>query len=220
MPESQFFQQASLLQPTNGNHQAQFEQILHQIGHTLEESEALSLLFETSVQELDQPMRAVMCWSQLLLSETDPDTPLATGLGIIVKEVSIKDEVWDTIQNYLFIIERLKIEIRHAAEEGANVTKAQYYLDLAIDKVNQAIGYYDLEDYEKAKSELVIAKQHLERCVLELALARAELYRILLPAYAPWLVLIVIILGIITFLLLIITRRRKLCHLMLKQLQQ
>jgi signal transduction histidine kinase len=93
MHESRFFQQANLLQPTNDNHRAQFERMMQQIGRTLEEAEALSLVFETSVQELDQPMRAVLCWSQLLLSETDPDTPLATGLGIIVKEANRMNEI-------------------------------------------------------------------------------------------------------------------------------
>jgi hypothetical protein len=93
MNESQFFLQASSLQATNGNHQAQFEQMMHQIGRPIEETEALSLVFETSVQELNPPMRAVLCWSKLLLSETDPDTPLATGLGIIVKEVNQMNEI-------------------------------------------------------------------------------------------------------------------------------
>ena len=93
MNESRFFQQASWLQPTNGNHRAQFEQIMLQIGRTIEEAETLSLVFETSVHELNQPMRAVLCWSKLLLSETDPGTTLAMGLGIIVKEVNRMNEI-------------------------------------------------------------------------------------------------------------------------------
>jgi len=130
-------------------------------------------------------------------------------IQITVKELDIKKEVWRTIQNYLFIIERLKLELRQAALDGANVSIAGSYLDEATTKVNSAISFYDREEYESAMEELNLARNDLERCVLELALARAELLKIVLPGYFSLVIIILIILSTITALLFIFVRRRK-----------
>jgi len=128
---------------------------------------------------------------------------------ITVKELPIKEEIWRTIQNYLFIIERLKLEIRQASSEGANVSIAERYLNESIINVNDAIDFYNIEDYDGAKKRLVTARGNLERCVLELALARADLFRITLPAYVTILLIVLVIIAVTTALFFIYVRRRK-----------
>jgi signal transduction histidine kinase len=58
-----------------------------------EEAEALLLLLETSVGELNQPMAVVLGLSEHLLSQTEQESPLAKDLEIIVKELRHVNEV-------------------------------------------------------------------------------------------------------------------------------
>lgn len=58
-----------------------------------EETQALLLLLETSVYELNKPMAVVLGLSEHLLSQTEQETPLAKDLGIIVKELRHVNEV-------------------------------------------------------------------------------------------------------------------------------
>ena len=60
---------------------------------TTEEAEALLSVVDAGVQELNQPMTAVLYWSNLLLSEADPDSPLAMDSAIIVEQVKHMSEV-------------------------------------------------------------------------------------------------------------------------------
>ena len=64
-----------------------------QIENTTNGEEALLQVIDAGVHELNQPMRAILCWSTLLLSETEPDSPLARDLGIIVEEAKRMSEV-------------------------------------------------------------------------------------------------------------------------------
>lgn len=58
-----------------------------------EEAEALLLLLETSVYELNKPMAVVLGLSEHLLSQTEQETPMAKDLEIIVKELRRVNEV-------------------------------------------------------------------------------------------------------------------------------
>ena len=60
---------------------------------SFEETEALLLLLETSVVELNKPMAVVMGLSEHLLSQTEQETPMAKDLEIIVKELRHVNEV-------------------------------------------------------------------------------------------------------------------------------
>jgi hypothetical protein len=58
-----------------------------------EEAEALLVLLETSVYELNKPMAVVLGLSEHLLSQTEQETPMAKDLEIIVKELRHVNEV-------------------------------------------------------------------------------------------------------------------------------
>ena len=61
--------------------------------NSMEEAEALLLLLETSVYQLNQPMAVILGLSEHLLSQTEQETPLAKDLEIIVKELRHVNEV-------------------------------------------------------------------------------------------------------------------------------
>jgi len=130
-------------------------------------------------------------------------------ISINVKELPVKEEIWNTIQNYLFIIERLKVEIKEANLEGVNTSFAEYYLNSSITAVDEATELYEKGDFDNAKGRLTGARSYIERTVLELALARAELLRIVLPAYVSLLLVVLIIIAILTVMFFLYVRRRK-----------
>jgi len=48
---------------------------------------------DAGLRELVHPMRAVLCWSTLLLSETEPHSTIAMDLEIIVAEAARVNEI-------------------------------------------------------------------------------------------------------------------------------
>jgi len=60
---------------------------------SFEEAEALLLLLETSVVELNKPMAVAMGLSEPLLSQTEEETPMAKDLKIVVNELRHVNEV-------------------------------------------------------------------------------------------------------------------------------
>jgi signal transduction histidine kinase len=60
---------------------------------SVDETEALLLLVETSVHELNQPATVVLGLSEHLLSQVEQETPLAKDLEIIVKQIRRVNEV-------------------------------------------------------------------------------------------------------------------------------
>ena len=50
-------------------------------------------VLDASLQELTHPLRAIRCWSNLLLSETGSHNPMAMDLEIIVKETERINEI-------------------------------------------------------------------------------------------------------------------------------
>jgi hypothetical protein len=58
-----------------------------------ENEEVLLRVVDTGLQELIQPMRAVLCWSTLLLSETESQSSIAMDLEIIVDEAARMNEI-------------------------------------------------------------------------------------------------------------------------------
>jgi signal transduction histidine kinase len=91
MYEPQLIEGIKLSERQNGyKHVTQATSLLE---NTTEETEALLSVIDAGVQELNQPMTAVLCWSNLLLSEADPNSPLAMDLAIIVEQVKHMSEV-------------------------------------------------------------------------------------------------------------------------------
>jgi signal transduction histidine kinase len=73
--------------------QKEVEHTMQQIHSNSTETEALLLVIGTSVHELNQPMTVVLGLSELLLSEADPGSPLATDLDTITKEIRHMNEI-------------------------------------------------------------------------------------------------------------------------------
>jgi signal transduction histidine kinase len=60
---------------------------------TNEDAEALMVLLETSVHQLNQPLAVILGLSEHLLSQAEQETALAKDLEIIVKEMRRVNEV-------------------------------------------------------------------------------------------------------------------------------
>jgi len=57
------------------------------------QEDVLLQVLDASLQELTHPLRAIRCWSNLLLSETGSHNPMAMDLEIIVKETERINEI-------------------------------------------------------------------------------------------------------------------------------
>jgi signal transduction histidine kinase len=57
------------------------------------QEDVLLQVLDVSLQELTHPMRAIRCWSNLLLSETEPQSPIAMDLEIIIEEAERINEI-------------------------------------------------------------------------------------------------------------------------------
>jgi signal transduction histidine kinase len=82
-----------LLEKQIRNHTSHLDLTAQQTKSSTEDAEALLLLIEASVDELNQPLTVVLVLSELLLSQADANTPLGKDLNIIVKEIRRMSEV-------------------------------------------------------------------------------------------------------------------------------
>jgi len=57
------------------------------------DEDTLLQVIDTGLRELANPLRAVLCWSTLLLSETRPHSAMAMDLEIIVEEAARMNEI-------------------------------------------------------------------------------------------------------------------------------
>ena len=123
---------------------------------------------------------------------------------------SEKDEIYNTILNYEYLITELDHEIYLTSLKELNTSRAEKYLDDARKNLQRARDYFDKEDYENAKDVLDKVKRDLENVVFELAAISFKVY--IYPAYSPFLILILllmIIIGIILFVYLHKKREKK-----------
>ena len=94
MYKAQPIASVNLPEKQNGHHHLRLEQVVPQNESiTANDPEVLSCVLVASVQELNHPMRAVLCWSKLMLSELHPHDPLFMDLTIIVQETQRMNEV-------------------------------------------------------------------------------------------------------------------------------
>lgn len=133
------------------------------------------------------------------------------GANIELEIVSIlpplKEEVYQTILNYEYIILEIQNEIDSAALRGIDIRIPLNTLNKARISLETARKYYEQEKYEDTKKELEETKKYLEDAVFQLASVSIIVY---LPAFAPlFIVLIAIIIAIVFLILLVILRKGK-----------
>jgi hypothetical protein len=132
-----------------------------------------------------------------IISDKITDTGTIT-LNITSVEVSIKDDVYQIILNYDYLITELENKISDAKTEGVDVTDAEISFERAKLGLQAAKDLYNSGDYEGARSRLDTIKKDFEDVVFRLAHAQLKLY--VAPAFSPFLILVVIILLGIIFL--------------------
>jgi hypothetical protein len=126
-------------------------------------------------------------------------------LNITNAEISIKEDVFNTILNYQYLLGDLEGKISDADSKGLDVSQANISFNRAQRGLQSAREYYNSGKYQEARDELDGVRQDLEDVVFQLANAALNLY--VTPAFSPFiLVIIMIFLGILFFILL---RRRK-----------
>jgi len=138
------------------------------------------------------------------------DKTIETGtisLNVTSVEISIRDEVYQTILNYDYLISELEKKISDAIEEGVDVTTAERSLERAKLGFQIAKDYFSTGDYESARDRLDEVKKDFEDVVFQLANAQIKLYAA--PAFSPFLIIIIAIFIGIIFLFLLRRRREK-----------
>jgi len=94
----------------------------------------------------------------LQFSVASDETHKNGTIKVNVKELEEKEDLWRIIQNYRFIIARLKWEMRQASLDGANVTAASDFLFKAENEVDAAESFYNDSNYDATKEQLALAK--------------------------------------------------------------
>jgi hypothetical protein len=130
------------------------------------------------------------------------------SLNITSYEVSIKDEVYQTILNYDYLANELEKKISDAISEGLDITIAQRSFEKAKTNLQRAKDYYSSGDYESARDKLDEVKKDFEDVVFQLAHAELKLY--VAPAFSPFIIVILaIILAVIILFYLRIKKKGK-----------
>jgi len=129
-------------------------------------------------------------------------------LNITSKEVSIKDEVYQTLLNYEYLLNELEKKISDAIAEGLNITLAQASFDRAKEGVQRARDYYNSGEYEEARSKLDEIKKDFGDTVFQLAHAKLKL-RVVAPAFSPFLIIFLAIIVAIIFLFYLRAKKKK-----------
>ncbi len=133
-------------------------------------------------------------------------------LDIRVVGLGTEEELQRTIENYRFVIERLRRSASYLEEQGANVTAIKGYLNDAWAEVDSAEDYMDLGDLQETGMRLELARALIEKAAYELAMLTVPLRPFQLPAFFNLVVIIVLILLAIllaNYLLLKRARERK-----------
>ncbi len=129
------------------------------------------------------------------------------NLNITSYGISIKDDVYQKILNYDYLINELDRMITEAKSEGLNTTIAERSFEKAKEGLNRAKEYYDSEDYEGAKEKLDEIKKYFEDVVFQLAHARLKLQ--VAPAFSPFIIVVALILLAVFFLFVLRRRKRE-----------
>ncbi len=107
----------------------------------------------------------------------------------------LKDEIYETILNYEYLITELDYEIYLTSSKEFNTSRAERYLDNARRNLKGARECFDEEDYECSRDYLDRVKRDLENVVFELAAISFRVF--VYPAYSPFLILILLLMILI-----------------------
>ncbi|NIO45039.1 MAG: hypothetical protein GTN36_05820 [Candidatus Aenigmarchaeota archaeon] len=108
---------------------------------------------------------------------------------------SPKDEIYETILNYEYLITELEYEIYLTSSKEFNTSRAEMYLDNAKRNLGIAKECFDEEDYECSRDYLDKVKRDLEKVVFELAAISFRVFAY--PAYSPFLILVLLLMIVI-----------------------
>ncbi|OGI11554.1 hypothetical protein A3K64_03550 [Candidatus Micrarchaeota archaeon RBG_16_36_9] len=128
------------------------------------------------------------------------------SLNVTSLNVSAKDEIYQTILNYDYLMNELEKSITEAVSEGLDVSIAQRSFESAKENLNNAKDYYNSGDYDNAKDKLDKVKKNFEDVVFQLAHAQLRFY--VAPAFSPFLIVILAIIAAIMFLVFLKTRKK------------
>jgi hypothetical protein len=127
-------------------------------------------------------------------------------LEVVSLPPSLKEEVYEAILNYEYMILEVQNEIDSAISRGVDVGMPLNSLNKARMSLERAKRLYEQEKYEDAKEELIQTKEYLMDTVYQLASASVTVY---LPAVFPWWIVFIIIVIGIGFLLFLILMKKK-----------
>jgi hypothetical protein len=136
-------------------------------------------------------------------------TNMTGEIKINVQEISIKDEVWQTILNYRYLIERINGAMELAELEGKNVSEVRRILNEARGELKVAETLYFQSKYYEAKEQLKIVKERLVEAVRLLALLDIPLIPILLPVYISMIVILIVSVLIVIYFFFIYKKKKK-----------
>ncbi|MBN2202760.1 MAG: hypothetical protein JW700_01045 [Candidatus Aenigmarchaeota archaeon] len=115
-------------------------------------------------------------------------------------DVSLKDDVKNTILNYDLLIADLERQIIDARAKDLDTTEVGIELENAKAKMQEAKNFYEQEDYLSASSSLEELKDILKDATLKLAQISFVVYTA--PSFSPlWLLLVIIAIAVIFLML-------------------
>jgi hypothetical protein len=120
---------------------------------------------------------------------------------------SIKEDVYETILNYEYILSEIQNEIDSAALKGMDVRLPLSTINKARISLDTAKRFYEEEKYDDAKKELINTKQYFEEAVLQLASLGIEIT--LSAAFPWWIILVIVIILMVLPILLIFMKKKK-----------
>lgn len=126
-------------------------------------------------------------------------------LLVHIDEISLREQIWQTILNYRYMIQQLEGEIDKAEELGSDVSDVRKSLDDARNLLQDAEDAFYEEDYLTAQERLVRVRIKLIEVVRLLALLLAPV-PFILPGFLPLFLLALIVVFIIIF---IVGKRRR-----------
>jgi len=128
-------------------------------------------------------------------------------LNVTLLARPIKDEVYDAILNYEYLITEIEHEIYLTSLKGFNTSRAEGYLDNAKGNLQKARDYFGEGRYEDARDVLDLVKRDLENVVFELAVISFGVFEY--PAFSPFLILLLLIIILISALIFIYLYKKR-----------
>jgi hypothetical protein len=130
-------------------------------------------------------------------------------IKIRVEELSIRDQVWQTILNYRFLIQKLRGEAEKAAGEGKDVSAVKESIRDASRLLKKAEQLFFQGKYFESRDQLFVVKNKIIEVVRLLALLGVPVFMVTLPGLIP-VMLLVIVAAVVSFYAVLVFRKRRL----------